>query len=96
MLKAITAATILITTTAPLAAETDPCEQLGQVAATVMEARQAGVPLSTVMDIMDSDLGQALALDAYNQPRYRVEENQLRAIEDFRNEVERVCYGTGV
>lgn len=95
MLKTIAIATSILVAT-PLAAETDHCEKLGEVAATIMKARQSGLPLSTVMGIMENDLGKTIALDAYEQPRYRVEENQLRAIEDFRNEVERLCYGTGV
>lgn len=102
MLKTI--ATIVTLAATPLAAEsdsvisseTDHCKQMGGMAAQIMEARQAGVTLSKTIEIVSpDDLLEALALAAYQVPRWRTPENQRMAVIDFRNEVEVMCYGEG-
>jgi len=68
------------------------CETLGDVAYKVMELRQGGVPMSTVMQISDSELVQAIVVDAYDQPRFSTDSYKREATNDFRNDVEVQCY----
>jgi len=68
------------------------CETLGDVAYKVMELRQGGVPMSTVMQISDSELVQAIIVDAYDQPRFSTDSYKQNAMNDFRNYVEVECY----
>jgi len=94
MLKATL--TALVVTATPLTAETDHCKQMGDMAAQIMEAREVGVPLSSMMDIAaDNDLLKALILSAYQVPRFSTGDYRQEAITDFRNEVEVMCYGDG-
>ena len=90
MLKAITLALTLVAT--PLAAEADACSQMGTMAAKIMEVRQIGVAVSKVIEIFDDDAMTAIILAAYQVPRFSTDEYQQRAIADFRNEVEVMCY----
>lgn len=75
------------------------CESFGQLAEELMTARQLGLPMSRVLDVAgaawgDEDTGLLYALveGAYAEPRYTVPENQRRAVQDYRNEVELACY----
>lgn len=78
------------------------CEMIGEAAASVMEGRQDGIALSAYMSRADEvggsggDLIKAIALAAYSQPRYSVQKNQDRAVQNFRNTFEAACYGKGV
>lgn len=96
MLKPIILTLTLLAT--PLAAETedDNCKQLGVLAARIMEARQVGVPLSDMMEIVKgNDLLQALTIAAYQSSRFNTDAYRQEAITDFRNKVEVACYGSG-
>ena len=90
MLKAITLALTLVAT--PLAAGTVDCAQAGIMAGKLMQARQVGVPVSKVIEIFDDDAMTAIILAAYQVPRFSTDEYQQRAVADFRNEVEVMCY----
>jgi len=68
------------------------CETLGDVAYKVMELRQGGVPMSTVMQISDSKLVEAIVVDAYDQPRFSTDSYKRESANDFRNDVEVQCY----
>jgi hypothetical protein len=68
------------------------CETLGDVAYKVMELRQGGVPVSTVMQISDSKLVEAIVVDAYDQPRFSTDSYKRESIDNFRNDVEVQCY----
>lgn len=92
MLKPITFALTLAAS--PLTAETDVCAQAGSLAAKIMEARQVGVPVSAVISIFEDDNMTAIILAAYQTPRFSSDEYQQRAIADFRNEIEVICYET--
>lgn len=87
----------------PVAAQTNPapdtCAQFGEMAHSMMLARQNGVPMSTLMAVTPqvdpalTTLVQSLIAAAYAIPRFSTEEYRQRAATDFRNEVERACYG---
>lgn len=74
-------------------AQAQDCKGLGELAEKVMEARQAGVPLSNIRSNADySDFTKRLAIDAYKQPRFSTQEMQRSAAVDFRTEWELACY----
>jgi hypothetical protein len=88
---------LLIAATAALmmtAAHADPvCVALGEYSRTVMDARQTGVALSKIMEIVKGDdIHTRIVLDAYEQPRFQTEEFRRTAIQDFGNKWETVCY----
>jgi hypothetical protein len=88
---------LLITLSAALltsVAHADPvCVALGQYSRTVMDARQTGVALSKIMEIVKGDdIHTRIVLDAYEQPRFQTEEFRRTAIQDFGNKWETMCY----
>lgn len=102
----ITAAALALTlitpgTASPLTqAELDGCTDMGRIAAAIMEERQNGRPLSDIIALTTGrdyaqpviDLVQGLAVIAYQSPRYRGDQAQQEAIQDFRNMVESECF----
>ena len=73
-------------------ADDDFCEQLTKLAGVVMESRQVGVTILELKEILEEDpIAMDLAVLAYQYPRYRSEEFQQEAIDEFRNEVYLVC-----
>ena len=92
-------ATALLTLTTQAHAIT--CEQQGNLAAAIMKSRQAGTALSTVLrkfqGVSDPAARQALeamAIRAYETPRYTTSDIKQRAIADFRADAEVACYGS--
>lgn len=63
------------------------CKSLASVAEQFMTNRQHGVAMSDMMDIVKSgaDLHKHMVINAYNKPRYELEENQEREIAEFRD-----------
>lgn len=72
------------------------CKELGEFAQLVMEHRQNEVPISTLManlaSIEGSELWRAIVIEAYKQRSFLSPENKDRAINEFRNEIELLCY----
>lgn len=46
--------------------------------------------MSRLMEVMEGER-QKLVIAAYDSPRFEVEKNQVRAVEDFENEAYLVC-----
>ena len=69
------------------------CASLSETAATVMEVRQMGYPMSKLMEAAERDgaLARALVIEAYRQPRYSSDGYKENAIKDFANEVYLQC-----
>jgi hypothetical protein len=67
------------------------CKELSRLAAKIMEARQAGVSVSKVMEITVPENHQMVVV-AYESPRFNTASLQRRAIEDFENEAYLVCF----
>lgn len=89
----------LVAAMAPAAAAATPeevCPQIGEMAATIMQARQVGVIMSTAMATVPDNLLHDLAIDlvkkAYAVPQYSVDENRAQAVTEFRNDTELACY----
>lgn len=73
------------------------CTSLGILAETVMRGRQAGVPMSAMLQqIEGSDetvaATRALILEAYSTPRYSSQAMQLRAAQEHRVWAEVTCF----
>ena len=82
----------------PLYAETtetspiERCMVAGELATSIMSARQSGTPIANLIEIADGQEGViALILIAYGQPRYGSQEHQQRAAEEFGSEVVVAC-----
>lgn len=81
-------------------ASTDICPSLGDMAEQIMRARQRGVSISEMMQLMPVDDGsdpvipvaRLMVISAFEVPRFQTERHQWRTIEDFRAEWELICY----
>lgn len=77
---------------------TDTCGHAAQLAASVMQGRQAGASAAQLTaDVLpqvptgSQRLVTEMILTAYEQPRFNTPENQQRAISDFANDVFTSC-----
>jgi hypothetical protein len=69
------------------------CRQIGQAASVTMEARQAGVAMSSIMENAgNTDILKKIVIDAYAIPRFGSSEFRDRAVEEFRNKWELACF----
>lgn len=70
------------------------CHLRGSWAATIMSARQAGLPLSGQLHLEKAPGAGTRdeILAAYEHPRFSTTPMQQRAVEDYRNEVELRCF----
>ena len=80
---------------APVLAEESNCAGISALSYQVMDSRQAGVSLVTMMDIVkDSgirELAEAMILEAYQSPRYHTQQVAQRESEDFRDKWTLAC-----
>lgn len=103
-MKIFIIAALLLLTAPPLSAEqgdaapVDPhtkCLTYSQLAESIMQARQEGVPMSTVMEILlpiGGKLAPAMVTLAYEEPRWGSEDLQQMAIANFRDENYLACF----
>lgn len=69
------------------------CEAYSGLAETIMNGRQAGTSMATMITIVsDDDYATHMVRTAYEQPRWHTGENRQRAIEEFRDAVYLECY----
>ncbi|QDP59264.1 MAG: hypothetical protein Tp136SUR676911_3 [Prokaryotic dsDNA virus sp.] len=73
-----------------LAAEETVCEKMAGFAQTVMENRQAGVPLVKMIKITDNELLQDIIKTAYKRPQYP-EGYRTKPVTDFQNDIYLEC-----
>ena len=79
---------------------TDICPDMGETAETVMNSRQEGSTLSSLITILDDlpmhpDLKEyfrVMTFAAFEETRWRTAENKRRAVEEFRERWELSCY----
>jgi hypothetical protein len=90
---------IVMMLAAPAMAETpqERCIAVSNLGGEVMKARQAGLPLETVLKILakQPEIASA-AVGVYKTPRYHTEENKQAAIVDFRNDALVSCLSKGI
>lgn len=71
------------------------CAKLGELASSVMEARQGGVPFTKMIELAEGNkLVEAIVVEAFKIPRYSSEPYQRKAISDFVEKVEVTCYSS--
>ena len=99
MKKIIIAAimSLTISTTANAETVTETCVEIALLGEGVMMARQEGKSLTAMVAFMEEnlpgvDFARQMVLDAYEVPRFNTEENKQRAVEDFANEMSRMCF----
>jgi hypothetical protein len=94
-------AALAATTFATTALANSACPVIGALAESVMLNRQAGISMSVQMEAAATvgepgdqmrEMLSAIIMDAYAQPRWNTPGSQQRAVEDFRNDVESICY----
>lgn len=77
----------------------EKCAALALLAEATMQSRQAGVSLSQMLGIIETDdsaaIFRTITLDAYDRPRMNMAENQQRMISDFRDEWHLLCMKAG-
>lgn len=86
----------------PAKANDDMCLALEVAAAAILEAKNTGMPMSSVMGIAEKSsenrvvrrLMRALVIDAYNLPAMASKEAQRRQATQFMNEIASTCYRT--
>jgi hypothetical protein len=69
------------------------CEAQSNLASTIMDARQNGMPMLDMMKAVgpDAPLAKILVRAAYDSPRYHSEEMRTYATTEFSNEVYLMC-----
>ena len=73
--------------TEPLSAPLTPCQQFGELAANIMQARQRSVPIADLLDAVDGNApATVLVLQAYS---YRLRDPL--AVSRFRDEAVETC-----
>jgi len=70
----------------------DYCVSVEKLASTVMTNRQAGVSLSAMMELADTELIKSIVLGAYDTGRYGTDEYKERAITKYKNYWATICY----
>lgn len=94
-LLAITLLTISTFASAVTPEAKHECELTSNLAAVIMEARQADVPIYKMREMSESKLEEMLIAAAYVKPIYGAEENkekiQRKIILDFKSEIYSKC-----
>ncbi|MET3601839.1 hypothetical protein [Martelella mangrovi] len=75
------------------------CQALGKLAENIMRARQNGVSISKVMSLVEKadvfkDITKQMIIIAYDEPRWNGKALQDRAVMDFSNDIQLMCYKT--
>lgn len=81
----------------------EACANVARAAEAVMQARQNGTAMQTVLEKLNDtqftaegkEGFRAMIMMAYEQPRFNTEENKQNAINDFRDKVQLVCMKGG-
>lgn len=95
-MKAITLLLALMCAPAMAAEDDASCEQLSRLGEAIMSARQAGLPLSRLMDIEELSTYRDVIIGVYREsPIERTQESKQFAIDQFRDQVAVECYSNG-
>lgn len=69
----------------------ETCKSIASFAETAIESHHRGMPLSSVLELTDSQLLSDIVMDAYSKPRYSTAEAQERAQAEFRDKYYLEC-----
>jgi len=72
------------------------CKGFGEIAELIMTHRQNGTPMDVIIDKIDKepalkDIGESLAISAYETSRFSTEKMKQRKITEFKNAVYLEC-----
>lgn len=69
------------------------CKSIEELAYVIMQARQSGRTMSSLMEIAGDDaITRAIVIDAYNVPRYATDRVRKEEIIDFSTNIASACY----
>ncbi|MEI8717351.1 hypothetical protein [Mesorhizobium sp. ISC11] len=79
------------------------CTAIGSLARTIMDKRQSGTDMSTLMSVVEDikegdpikELGKQIVIQAYAMPFFNGEELKQRTISEFANDFQVKCYQSG-
>jgi hypothetical protein len=92
-LKLLGLAFCALSATHAFATDQDKCTLMGLRGEMVMDSRQSGVPLSRMLEVAGTDeVLKVVIRNAFEVPRYHSDEMQQRAVADYRELWERVCF----
>lgn len=97
MKKIFVCVAIVFAVTISSAQASEICDAQSKLANTIMEARQNGMPMRQMMNIVGNDgdestkLSRILVKAAYEVPRYHSEDMKARTATEFSNEVYLMC-----
>lgn len=98
MIRALGVAAFLAAAGVQVHADMNDCVGIGAYAENIMKHRQDGVKMSLIMSTMEGmddehrAFAESIAISAYEKTRYPAGEYRDQAIENFRNDVELICY----
>tara|TARA_R110000772_G_scaffold123063_5_gene229273 strand:- start:2609 stop:2905 length:297 start_codon:yes stop_codon:yes gene_type:complete len=92
-MKYLILATLLTLSTSAIAEEVKKttCEEIEGLSRAIMDARQAGVSLVDVANIMKGSVLKPIVIDAYSVPLWSVDANKERAVNEFANSIYLIC-----
>ena len=92
-MKNLILATLLTLSTSANAeeAKTVTCEEIERLSRAIMDARQAGVALVDVTNVMKGSVLSPIVIDAYSVPLWSVDTNKERAVNEFANSIYLIC-----
>jgi len=73
------------------------CEDISSLAGLIMDVRQKGAPMSTVMGVANEQkdayrpLCRSIVIDAYESPKYSTESVKAQVISEFTNKYYLAC-----
>ena len=75
----------------------ETCKAIEKLAESVMSARQRGMAMSKMLEIVNEggsdDLVNAMVMSAWDKPRYSGERYQQRAVSDYKDAAFGACMG---
>jgi len=84
MKKFILAITLVMASTAAFAQEQTPCENVQELAFTIMKVRQSGVPMVKMYKVAKGEKAvEQMVIAAYDMPQFNTESIKQRTIQDF-------------
>lgn len=90
--KTTIAALVFVSASAMAATPTELCGSVGQLAESIMRARQAGVSFTQMLEAADGNkIAEDLVQGAFKQPRFQSPGFIERAAQDFRERAEVDC-----
>ena len=94
----ILAVTLTLLSTSAFAEDVAPrntydktCQDIAEVAQSIMTIRQQGQPLSKSINIYESELGRDIVIEAYSLPKYKTESYIKDSIDSFSNKWHLYC-----